>query len=64
MGLFGPVPARRNGPYGIEHVVVEPSSSARPRWKDRKTDTKSMAAISVDQVVTAVESALDRSNVA
>ena len=64
VGLFGPVPARRNGPYGIEHVVVEPSSSARPCWKDRKTDTESMASISVDQVVTAVESTLDRSNVA
>lgn len=58
VGLFGPVPANRNGPYGRGHVVVEPPAELRPRWEDRKTDTAAMAAISVEQVLAAVETAL------
>jgi heptosyltransferase-1 len=55
VGLFGPVPASRNGPYGSGHTCVEPPPEARPAWADRKTDTLSMAAIEVDHVVTAAE---------
>ncbi len=58
VGLFGPVPARRNGPYGEQHVCVEPPAAARPAWDDRKTDTGSMAAIEVDRVVSAAEKLL------
>ena len=64
VGLFGPVPANRNGPYGRGHVVVEPPAELRPRWEDRKTDTAAMAAISVEQVLAAVETALSRADAA
>lgn len=58
VGLFGPVPAGRNGPYGERHVCVEPPAAARPAWDDRKTDRLSMAAIDVDRVVAAAETIL------
>ena len=64
VGLFGPVPAERNGPYGAQHVCVEPPSALRPRWDDRKTDTLSMAGIDVERVVAAAESLLARSQAA
>ena len=55
IGLFGPVPAGRNGPYGPQHVTVEPPVSLRPAWDDRKTDTHAMAGIEVADVVAAVD---------
>ena len=58
VGLMGPVPAERNGPYGAHHTVVEPPASLRPQWPDRKTDTRAMAGIGVDQVLTAAEALL------
>ena len=64
VGLFGPVPAARNGPYGPEHVCVEPPDAVRPSWDDRKTDTQAMAAIEVDAVVAATEQLLARSRAA
>jgi len=53
VGLFGPVPAVRNGPYGTMHQLIEPPASLRPEWKNRKTDMHSMAGIDVDRVVAA-----------
>jgi heptosyltransferase-1 len=50
VGLFGPVPATRNGPWGEGHATVEPPAAARPPWHERKTDSRSMAAIDVDAV--------------
>ena len=64
VGLFGPVPAARNGPYGNKHIIIEPPPAVRPHWKNRKTDTESMAAITVEQVLAAVESGLRRTNAA
>jgi lipopolysaccharide heptosyltransferase I len=64
VGLFGPVPASRNGPYGRQHVCVEPPAEARPSWDNRKTDTTSMAAIDVDRVIAAAESLLSRAQAA
>ena len=55
VGLFGPVPAERNGPYGAGHVTVEPPAEMRPAWQDRKTDTVAMAGIDVDRVVAACD---------
>lgn len=60
VGLFGPVPARRNGPYGPQHVSVEPSITLRPAWSERKTDAHAMAGIAVEQVVEAVDRQLAR----
>jgi heptosyltransferase-1 len=64
VGLFGPVPAARNGPYGLQHVCVEPSEAVRPAWADRKTDTGSMPAIDVERVVAAAERLLSRDRAA
>jgi len=60
VGLFGPVPAARNGPYGRQHVNVEPPPALRPAWEDRKTDTRAMGGIDVERVVAAAESLLAR----
>jgi heptosyltransferase-1 len=64
VGLFGPVPASRNGPYGSQHICVEPPESLRPKWDDRKTDTVSMIGIEVERVVAAVEDLFSRARVA
>jgi ADP-heptose:LPS heptosyltransferase len=64
VGLFGPVPASRNGPYGRQHVSVEPPQALRPAWDDRKTDTQAMRGIDVERVVAAAESLLARPAVA
>ena len=64
VGLFGPVPATRNGPYGGVHTAVEPPDAARPAWADRKTDTASMAAIDVDRVLAACGRLLAKSEAA
>lgn len=64
VGLFGPVPGMRNGPYGPQHVCVEPAAPLRPAWSDRKTDTLSMAGIEVDAVLAATKTLLAKSQAA
>lgn len=69
VGLFGPVPADRNGPYAealcaTMHRVVQPPAALRPAWKDRKTDTRAMAAIEAQWVVAAAADILSRSEAA
>jgi lipopolysaccharide heptosyltransferase I len=64
VGLFGPVPATRNGPYGPQHVAVEPSDALRPAWDDRKTDTAAMSGIDADRVIAAACGLLARSQAA
>lgn len=64
VGLFGPVPAARNGPYGPQHVCVEPPPALRPSWDDRKTDMQAMGGVDVERVVAAAESLLARPAVA
>lgn len=61
VGLFGPVPAKRNGPYGLGHRTVEPPASLRPAWEHRKTDRVAMEAIDVERVVAAASDILARS---
>ena len=60
VGLFGPVPASRNGPYGAGHITVEPPPEVRPAWKDRKRDTRSMLAIDAERVVAAASQLINR----
>lgn len=64
IGLFGPVPGSRNGPYGRQHVCVEPPPALRPAWDDRKTDTLSMHGIEVDAVLTAAAAVSARARAA
>jgi heptosyltransferase-1 len=53
VGLMGPVPASRNGPYGVGNESVEPPAALRPRWEQRKSDTASMAGIDAESVLAA-----------
>lgn len=62
VGLFGPVPASRNGPWGSIHATVEPPRGMRPPWSRRKTDSRSMLAIDVDDVLAAANRLLLRSH--
>ena len=61
VGLFGPVPATRNGPWGDGHATVEPPPEVRPPWRERKTDSRAMAGIGVDEVVAAAGAVLRQS---
>lgn len=60
VGLFGPVPAKRNGPYGPLHQTVEPPAALRPAWEQRKTDSIAMNAIDVESVVASIGALLSR----
>lgn len=64
VGLFGPVPGSRNGPYGRGHTCVEPVAPLRPDWQHRKSDRLAMYAIDVDAVVSAARGLLTRSQAA
>ena len=64
VGLFGPVPGSRNGPYGRGHACVEPPALLRPAWGDRKTDTLSMQGIEIADVLAATHTLLARSQAA
>ena len=54
VGLMGPVPASRNGPYGNGHESVEPPAALRPPWERRKSDSSAMSGIDVESVLSAV----------
>ncbi|MFM7206997.1 MAG: glycosyltransferase family 9 protein [Planctomycetaceae bacterium] len=64
VGIFGPVPASRNGPYGRGHACAEPVPELRPAWNNRKTDTLSIQAVQVDDVLAAAGNLLARSQAA
>ncbi|MFM8891641.1 MAG: glycosyltransferase family 9 protein, partial [Planctomycetia bacterium] len=64
VGLFGPVPSDRNGPYGSIHACIEPPAALRPAWRDRKTDTRAMAGIETDRVLAACDGLLARAEAA
>jgi heptosyltransferase-1 len=64
VGLCGAVPAARNGPYGSQHLTVEPPLALRPAWGDRKTDARAMGGITVEPVVAAAERLLARAQAA
>ncbi len=60
VGLFGPMPADRNGPYGADHIALQNvclEGSSRSR---RRASNESMRAISVAEVCSACDRILDR----
>jgi len=60
VGLFGPMPHERNGPYGSQHIAVQKvwlTGSSRER---RQADNASMLAIIVAEVCAACDTILDR----
>ena len=54
VGLFGPVPAERNGPRGIGYRTLQAPSAA---WERRDVTKVDMAAIQASQVIAAAEAA-------
>jgi lipopolysaccharide heptosyltransferase I len=58
VGLYGPVSAERNGPYGSQHVAVQRMSLAGSSRSRRQANDASMRAISVQDVCTACDQLL------
>ena len=64
IAIFGPTDPARTGPYGPGHVVLRSGISCSPCLKDRCTHTprmECMSLVTVEQVLTAVETFLDAS---
>ncbi|MBI3836501.1 MAG: glycosyltransferase family 9 protein [Planctomycetia bacterium] len=62
VGLFGPMPAERNGPYGPQHIAVQKILLTGTSRQRRTAGPESMEAISVDHVTEACDQILDRGN--
>jgi heptosyltransferase-1 len=60
VGLFGPMPAERNGPYGPRHISVQSICLQGTSRQRRTAGPESMEAITVEQVLTACSRILDR----
>jgi lipopolysaccharide heptosyltransferase I len=60
VGLFGPVPAERNGPYGPQHVAVQRVCLQGTSRQRRTAGPESMEAISVDDACAACATILER----
>jgi lipopolysaccharide heptosyltransferase I len=61
VGLFGPMPAERNGPYGPHNVAVQRVCLHGTSRERRNAGPESMAAISVADVTSACDQLLGRS---
>jgi lipopolysaccharide heptosyltransferase I len=64
VGLFGPMPAERNGPYGPQHVALQKMRVEGTSRQRRAAGPESMEAISVDDVCAACEQILERASIA
>ncbi|MGD9723854.1 MAG: glycosyltransferase family 9 protein [Pirellulales bacterium] len=60
VGLFGPMPAERNGPYGPGHIAVEKMRMTGASRERRTAGPEVMQSINVDDVCTACEQILQR----
>jgi lipopolysaccharide heptosyltransferase I len=60
VGMFGPMPAERNGPYGPLHVPVQKVCLTGTSREKRSAGPESMEAISVADCCTACETILSR----
>jgi lipopolysaccharide heptosyltransferase I len=58
VGLFGPVAAERNGPYGSQHIAIQKVRLHGGSRQRRAADSESMAAISLSDVVAACDQIL------
>jgi ADP-heptose:LPS heptosyltransferase len=59
VGLFGPMPAERNGPYGAQHICVQKIVLTGTSRQRRTAGPESMEAISVEDVTDACDRILD-----
>lgn len=62
VGLFGPMPADRNGPYGLQHVAVQKMQLTGRSRDRRNAGPQSMLAISVEDVHNACDLVLLRTS--
>jgi len=60
VGLYGPMPAARNGPYGPRHVAIQKRTFEGTSRQRRNAPSALMEAISVDDVCRACDAILDR----
>jgi heptosyltransferase I len=61
IGLFGPMPAERNGPYGAEHIALQNAQLEGSSRSRRTASDATMRTISVEEVCAACDRILDRS---
>ncbi|MCI0402563.1 MAG: lipopolysaccharide heptosyltransferase I [Acidobacteria bacterium] len=61
VGLFGPTDPARNGPFGGRAVVLHHCEQATITYKREDAPSPAMLAITVEEVLAAVEQALERS---
>ena len=60
VGLFGPMPAERNGPYGAKHIAIQEMQLTGRSRERRNAGPESMEAISVERVSDACAKILHR----
>jgi ADP-heptose:LPS heptosyltransferase len=60
VGLYGPWPAKRHGPYGPQHIALQKMVFEGPTRQRRHASPKYMEAIGVDDVCTACDTILAR----
>ncbi len=64
VGLYGPVPAERNGPYGPQHIALQKASFEGTGRGRRKAPRTLMDAITAEDVFAACDTILDRNRLA
>ncbi|HEX3726947.1 MAG TPA: glycosyltransferase family 9 protein [Pirellulales bacterium] len=60
VGLFGPMPAERNGPYGNQNIALQHMRLEGSHRQRRRATGESMQAITVSDVTAACDQILDR----
>lgn len=60
VGLFGPMPAERNGPYGAQHIAIQKMRLGGTSRQRRSAGNETMLAIAVDDVTAACDTILAR----
>jgi heptosyltransferase I len=58
IGLFGPMPAERNGPYGRQHIALQKARIEGSSRQRRRASNETMLAISVEDVCAACDKML------
>jgi heptosyltransferase I len=64
VGLFGPMPAERNGPYGTKHMTVQKMQLPPSQRRLRRTDPTAMLAIMPEDVCRACDEAIEKNALA
>ena len=60
VGLFGPMPAERNGPYGPKHIAIQNATFEGSSRERRGASSELMEAITTDDVCEACDTILQR----